>query len=152
MIIRHPLVGVVLVVLALLVAPPLVVRAQGPDELWEVTNKMEMVGMPVAMPPQTNKVCMRKGGQGEDLVPRDQDCKVTDLRRSGNKTSYRMVCEGKNKLTGTGEIEHSGDRYSGTMRMQGTIEGQPMNMTQTFSGKRIGTCTYQAPAGRPKKM
>jgi hypothetical protein len=143
-------VGVVLVGFALLVAPPLVLPAQGPDELWEVTNKMEMVGMPMAMPEQTNQVCMRKGGQNEDLVPRDKECKVVDLRRSGNKMTYRMVCEGKNKITGTGEIEHSGDRYSGTMRMQGTIEGQPMNMTQTFSGKKVGTCTYQAPAGRPR--
>lgn len=149
---RQHAVGAALVGLALLVAPAPALPAQGPDELWEVTHKMEMAGLPMAMPQQTNQVCMRKGGQDEELVPRDKECKVVDLRHSGNKTTFRMVCEGKDKLTGTGEIEHSGDRYSGTMRMQGTVDGQPMDMTQAFSGRKIGTCTYQDPGQKAKEM
>jgi hypothetical protein len=152
MAIRSGVVAVVLTGLVLLLARPLVVPAQGPDELWEVTTKMEMVGMPMAMPQHTNQVCMRKGGQEESLVPKDKDCKVVDMKRSGNKMSFRMICEGKNKITGTGEIEHTGDRYSGTMRMQGTFDGQPMNMTQTFSGKKVGACTYQDPGQKAKEM
>ena len=33
-------------------ALPCVVAAQGKDDLWEVTSKMEMPGMPMAMPAQ----------------------------------------------------------------------------------------------------
>ena len=31
----------------------------GPDELWDVTFKMEMPGMPMAMPAQTQQVCLK---------------------------------------------------------------------------------------------
>lgn len=32
-------------------------------EYWEITSKMEMPGMPFAMPAQTVKVCMPPGGR-----------------------------------------------------------------------------------------
>ena len=32
-----------------------------PGEYWEVITKMEMAGMPFAMPGQTMKVCIAKG-------------------------------------------------------------------------------------------
>ena len=32
----------------------------GPDELWDVTTKMEMPGMPMALPAQTSQVCLKK--------------------------------------------------------------------------------------------
>ena len=34
------------------------VAAQGKDDLWEVSSKMEMPGMPMAMPAQINRVCI----------------------------------------------------------------------------------------------
>jgi len=32
------------------------------------------------------------------------------------------------------------------MQMTGTMEGQPMNMNQTYTGKRVGSCTAPANA------
>lgn len=145
--------SVMLVVLTLLVEPPFVSSAQGPDDLWEITTKVEMAGMPMAIPPQTSQVCVRKGGRDEELVPRDnKECKVLEFRQSGNKTTFRIICEGENKMTGTGEFEHAGNSYRGTMRMQGAVDGRPMNMTQTFSGKRVGACTFQDPGQQTKDM
>ena len=46
--------------LAVLCCTATPVLADGPDELWEVTMKMEMAGMP-AMPSRTQNVCNRKG-------------------------------------------------------------------------------------------
>ena len=139
--------GVALVLAALVsLAVPLVCAAQGEglDELWEVTTKMEMVGMPMAMPPQTQKICKRGGEQqDEDMVPKDRDCKMTDINRSGNRTTFTMVCEGKNKITGTGDIVSDKDSYQGTMRMKGTMDGHPLDMTQNFSAKRLGSCTFE---------
>jgi len=118
----------------------------GQDELWEVIVKMDMAGMPMAMPAQTQQICKPKGtGKDEELVPQERDCRMTDVKRSGNRMTFTMVCDGKDKLTGTGDITSDRDSYQGTMRMQGTMDGSPVNMTQTFSGKRLGNCTYEDP-------
>jgi hypothetical protein len=79
------------------------------------------------------------------MVPKDRDCKMTDVNRSGNRTTFTMVCEGKNKITGVGDIVSDKDSYRGTMRMQGTMDGHPLDMTQNFSGKRLGSCTFEEP-------
>jgi hypothetical protein len=129
-----------------LVALPGAGAAQGPDELWEISAKMEMAGLPMAMPSQTNQVCRPAGKtQDEEMVPKNQDCRMTDMRRSGSRTTFTMVCEGKDKLTGTGDIVTDPSGYRGTMRLRGTMDGQPVDMTQNFSGRRIGTCTYEDP-------
>ena len=49
---------------ALAAASP--VAAQGKDDLWEVSSKMEMPGMPMAMPAQVNRVCLGKNRKDED--------------------------------------------------------------------------------------
>jgi hypothetical protein len=116
--------------------------AQGTDELWEMSMKMEMPGMPMAMPTQVSRVCMAKGANDENFVPKQQgDCKMVDSKRVGNKYTFRMACDGKNKMTASGEVTYRDGAYDGRMEMAGTMEGQPMNMTQTYSGKRVGTCT-----------
>ena len=137
------------VALVLLGLAPVSASAQGTDELWQVTTKVEMPGMPMAMPEQTQTVCLQKGQQREEgMVPKDQNCRMTDVRRSGDRTTFTIVCEGKDRMTGSGDITATSDSYRGTMRMQGTTDGQPVNMTQSFSGKRTGTCTYEAPEKR----
>jgi len=111
-------------------------HAKGNDELWEMTFKMEMEGMPMAMPSQTSKVCM-EAGKTEAAVPKgDSDCRMSNVKHSGSKTSFRMECTQPEKMTGTGEITRTKDRMSGTI----SLKGDDMNMKQTFSGRRIGSC------------
>lgn len=110
--------------------------AQGKDELWEMTTKMEMEGMPMAMPAQTNKVCV-EAGKSEAAVPAgDSDCRMSSVKRSGSKTTFRMECTQPEKMTGTGEITRTKDSMSGTI----SLKGDDMNMKQTFSGRRVGSC------------
>ena len=132
----------VVVSAAALAAFCLPAAAQGTDEQWEITRKMEMPGMPMAMPPQVSKVCVAKGASDENFVPKQQgNCRTVDSKRVGNKYTFRMVCDGKNKMTANGEITFKDGAYDGRMEMAGTMEGQPVNMTQVYSGKRVGTCT-----------
>lgn len=131
--------------LAAAVAAPFA-QAAGTDELWEITTKMEMPGMPMAMPAQTNQFCKPKGGVQNDPLPTDKskDCKMTDVQRSGSTTRFKMACSGKDAMTGEGEVTYSGaDTYNGKMRIAGKMEGESVDMTQTFSGKRVGNCTYE---------
>jgi len=121
--------------------------AQGTDELWEITMKMEMPGMPMAMPPQVSKVCVAKGASDENFVPKQQgNCRTVDSKRVGNKYTFTMACDGKNKMTAHGEITFKDGAYDGRMEMAGTMEGQPMNMNQTYKGRRVGTCTAPSKA------
>jgi Protein of unknown function (DUF3617) len=110
-------------------------------ELWETTLKMEMVGMPMSMPAQTHRMCLSKQAGDDKYVPRQENCKVTDTRRTGNTQHFRMVCTGNNAMTAEGDVTHAGTSYTGKMRMSGKMEGQNVEMSQTFSGKKVGDCT-----------
>ena len=120
---------------------PTVVMAQGKDDLWEVTTKMEMPGMPMAMPGQTQRVCVGKGGKDEDYIPKRENCKVLESKRTGNKLTYKMACTGKDSMNMAGEITYGANSYDGRMQMSGKMEGQQVEMAQTFSGRRVGDCT-----------
>ncbi len=114
--------------------------AQGPDELWEVSMKMEMAGMP-AMPGQTSKVCKRKGDRDAFAKDKDSDCKMVDSKQSGNRSTWKAVCTKPDAMTMLGDITHSGDSYKGTIK----VTGNDMDMTQHITGKKIGGCTYEDP-------
>lgn len=114
---------------------------QGKDELWEVTSKMEMPGMPMAMPAQTHRVCTAKGGEDEG-VPKREGCRILEAKRAGNKVVYRMACRGGNDdYTASGESTWSGNAYQGRMQMVGKMQGEQMEMTMAYSGVRAGNCT-----------
>ena len=131
---------------AVLTAYCLPAAAQEKDDLWEISMQMEMVGMPFKMPPQTTRQCVAKGAD-EGYIPKQQgECRTVDSKRVGNKVTFKSVCEGKNKMTGVGEITFGDGTYDGKTQMSGTMEGQPVNMTQTYTGKRVGSCTAPAKA------
>jgi hypothetical protein len=116
------------------------VLAAGNDELWEVSTKMDMPGMPFSMPAQSTRVCIKKGSEKDpnNAVPknREQDCKMSKVRFSGNKSSWNMKCNGENPMTGSGEMTFGNGTYSGRMKMH-SGDG---DMTMAYEGKRIGTC------------
>jgi len=129
--------GVALSIVALAVAPP--VAAQGKDDLWEVSSKMEMPGMPMAMPAQVNRVCLSKNRKDEDLIPRQDNCRVVDSKRVGSRLTYRMECTGPEPATIVGDLTFDNNAYKGQMRMTMTKTNDTMNMA--LAGRRIGDCT-----------
>ena len=115
--------------------------AQGVDDQYDVTVKMEMPGMPMSMPPVTSRVCVRKGASDADFVPHQDNCRVSDAVRTGARLTFRVACTGNNPMTGTGEFTFAGDGYNGQIRMKGKMEGQDVDMTQQIAGRRSGACT-----------
>jgi len=108
---------------------------------WEVSMQMEIPGMPFKMPPIKTQVCVTE----EDLndpasaVPKDKnnkDCKVSDYKVDGNTVTWKMVCTGKTKGEGEGEITYSEDAYEGSMRFK--MEDTEMNTK--YKGKYLGAC------------
>ena len=132
------LVGSALVAMSL--GAPAGAYAQSTEHLWEVTTKMEMPGMPMAMPAQVRRVCVARSHKDEDLIPRADNCRVLDSKRAGNKLAYTMACTGDEPMNVTGEMTYASDSYDGRMRMKSQRDPS-MEMTQTFAGRRVGTCT-----------
>jgi Protein of unknown function (DUF3617) len=120
---------------------PVTATAQDRDNLWEITTKMEMPRMPMAMPAQTIQQCLGKNSKDEDYLPRRDNCRVLESQRTGNRVTFKMACSAPEAIDITGEMNLGGETYDGKMLMVARTAGQSMEMTNTFSGKRIGTCT-----------
>jgi len=110
----------------------------GPDELWEVKTTMTMEGMRMPGPPR--KVCVKRD-QADRLAPMDKDCKTSDVKTVGNRTTYRVVCTGKEPMTGTGEITRDKSSYRGVLKLTSTAGGESTTMTNEYSGRLVGKCT-----------
>ena len=113
--------------------------AQGADDLYEVNVRMEMPGM--QMPAITQRSCVKKGASDADAIPHQDNCKVTDATRAGNKVTFAMACTGCDAMTGNGEITYAGDGYTGNIRYRAKMDGRDMEITQSIVGRRVGGCT-----------
>ena len=132
---------------AAVVALGLSAFAQGPrrDGRWEVKLEMEMPGMPAGMPPQTTTQCItpadaadpQKSMPGRGRGGEQGNCKVSDYKVEGNKVSWKMKCEGREAMSGTGEMVYGTDSYTGAM----TMDMGGRSMTMKYTGKRLGDCT-----------
>ena len=143
---------------------PVLVWSAGPllDGNWEVTTKMEMPGMPFAMPAQKHNQCVTSKDSTPDVAPKDQKCEMLDQKMAGDTYTWRMQCTGKNGVTDTdGRIKYAGKSYDGemNMRMPGgpsksakaakADEGAGMSMKMTIQGRYTGSC--QDAAAKTKK-
>lgn len=112
--------------------------------LWEITMKMEMPGMPMAMPPQTVRHCYAKKDleDNKKAIPQgeDKNCQIKDMKINGTTTTWSMVCTGENAMTGSGTMTMSATSYSGSVKAKMKQEGQTMEMNQSWTGKRVGDC------------
>lgn len=127
-----------------LCALPVVAAPNMQPGLWEITVKAEVAGMP-AMPAATARQCIRPADieDGRRTVPQDNKdpkCAMKDYKIQGNTANWRMECRGPEAMSGSGSITYSGTSYSGATKMTMKQGGQSMDMTQSFSGKRVGDC------------
>ena len=107
-------------------------------EAWEVTSQMSMEGLPMQMPPQTQRTCNRKDSREPPPGgPPGSDCRVSNLTTLDAKTSWDVQCSGRQAMSGHGEITRSSpDAYSGFIKFASADGG----MTVKLAGKRNGVC------------
>lgn len=110
---------------------------------WTVTNKMEIPGMPMQVPPITSTQCLTK----DKPTPSDgrhdnKDCKTTELKFDGHKVTWAIQCTGKQPVEGHGEVVYANDAFTGTMTMKtpNPRGGGTMEIHSTMQGKRVGDC------------
>jgi len=107
------------------------------EGLWEITMRMEMPGMSMKMPPQTNTHCLTK----KDMVPQKaepgQECKMIKSETKGDTVSWVMECKTKEgTVVFDGRVTYKGETFDGVIKMKQS----GMDMTQNLSGKWIGKC------------
>ena len=129
------------VLLATFLLPALVLAATPAmkEGLWEMTTTTVMPGMPFQIPPVTVNHCYTREElkDQQNYAPKqDDNCKMTESKLSGNKFTWKVVCTGKSKGTGEGEIVYKGTSYEGKM----TFNSEGMKMTSRYQAKRIGDC------------
>jgi len=110
--------------------------------LWEISTRMEMPGLPAGAGQHVTQICYRPGDvqDASKTVPKDKNCEVKDYQLTGNTASWRMECRGETEMTGTGTFTYAGNSYSGTTKFAMKQGGRTMNMTQSYSARRIGDC------------
>jgi CO dehydrogenase/acetyl-CoA synthase alpha subunit len=127
------------VVLCLMAVPAVSLAADGISPgLWEITTQMNMPGMPAKMKPMVIKHCYTKNDAADqkNVISRDKNCTVTDMKKVGNKVVWAMKCTGQNAGTMNGETVFGPDSYTSTMDMK----AQGRKVTMKVKGKRLGAC------------
>jgi hypothetical protein len=106
--------------------------------LWEITMRMEMPG--AAMAPVTMQQCIRDASP-ESAVPQPPSCTLVSRSVSGNTMRWTARCqEGGMVMQGTGEMTMYGATYEGSLQMTVEGAGERQQMSQRYSGRRIGEC------------
>jgi hypothetical protein len=120
-------------VLAATTPPP----AKEVGDLWEVTTRMTIEGMPEAIPAQTQSVCTPKTWTEPPGMEAGEGCQTLEFRNTPTASSWKVRCPGPPATAGEGEITRTGpDAYKGTLRFV-SEEGR---MTMSISGRRTGAC------------
>jgi len=132
-------------VLVVAVAPLSAAPAAMQEGNWELTMKMDMAGMPFAMPPVVVNHCYTKEDvkDSKKTIPstsqKKDDCETKDVKVTGNKVTWKMQC--KDGSTGSGEMEHKQASYNGMMTMEKVDKkGSKSKIVYHMSGKRLGDC------------
>jgi len=123
------------------------VFAEGPnisEGMWEITSKSRMEGLPYPMPEMSFKMkqCLTK----EDFIPKtkekEENCKITDKKISGNNVKWTVRCEDNGETSvSEGDITYTGSSYKGTIKTTVTDKnGSVMKMNSEMTGKMIGPC------------
>ena len=115
MISRHflPLCGLLIGLASAMPLPAQAAPAETGD-LWEDTLEMAIPGMPAR--PQTHRRCSARNADAVPMANKDNNCTMSDVKRSGNAMSWKMSCAGTPPTTGAAEMVYEGrDRYRGTM-------------------------------------
>ena len=110
-----------------------------PGEVWELNKTVTMLGK--VMPAPMIKLCLPKGAdaQSAQRALKNDDCRISDVKTSGNKTTWKVSCEQDGKIdTGFGESVGDANKSEGVMHFSDKSGGRNIDITHTHKLKRMG--------------
>jgi len=108
---------------------------------YEITSKIDMPGMPGAIPPQTIIQCMTDQDPVPNSSPENRDCKITNMQKTKTTVSWEMECiQQGQKMTSVGQMTYNGDTFKGTIQTNLGPNAGNMKMTAVITGKRLSNC------------
>jgi hypothetical protein len=108
---------------------------------YEITVKVEMPGMPSAMPPQTMIQCLTEQSPVPNTSANANGCNIKEMETRGNTISYTLVCNQQGMKTETkGVVTYKGNSFEGKSETKMGPEAGGMTMISIIKGKRIGNC------------
>ena len=135
---------------ALLVLSPLPAAAAAPimqPGLYEISVQMVMKGMPMQMPASSFRHCITPqdivDGKAYASSKDSKDCKISNLKQSGDKVSYDFACvmQGHGNMVGhsSGSSHATGYAMTTSGRFVPAMEGMS-EFSQKMNAKRLGDC------------
>jgi hypothetical protein len=111
--------------------------------LWEMTSTMHMPMLPQPRVTTITECMSKREISMDDMGVEDMDpqCRFEMDQVSGNTMRWSVDCpvEGGNSH-GQWEAISTGETVTGTGKIIVSFEGQSMEMTMNWAGRRIGAC------------
>jgi len=110
------------------------------EGMWEISNRIEMSGIPVQIPDTKISQCITK----ENIVPKtnkevNKYCTISEQKIEGDTVTWKMKCT--NKMKSQGSITYSGDTFEGLITTQTEVPNMGMmTMSIQMTGRRTGEC------------
>ena len=137
-----------LFVLVACASPVLAWGATGSLMKLDIVTHVQLAGM-ANMPASTlqRQVCAAADKPDpRELLQHRGACTVSDYRQVGQTISYHMTCPGQARFSGDGRFDLLGHgNFRGALEMSGQAGGRAVQMQTTYSGQRVGSCTYVPP-------
>ncbi len=107
--------------------------------LWETKS---VVNGPAGTQENVSQECIEESEfSPETMMDNAQGCTITDSSVNSNSMQWTINCQEEGiTMTGTGHAKSSGDSFTGGMEISASFNGQPMTMSTTWEGTRIGAC------------
>src|SRR6218665_669922 len=114
--------------------------------LWEITSVSSNSLMPQPITAKVKRCITERDAQnacGLNQLSggRNRDCHITDMQVNDGTANWAMTCNSPSfNGQGSGHSTFTADNYQGTFDMRANMQGTIMQMSTTFSGKRLGNC------------
>ncbi len=114
--------------------------------LWEITSVSSNSLMPQPITAKVKRCITERDAQnacGLNQLSggRNRDCHITDMNVGDGRADWTMTCDSPSfNGQGSGHSTFTADSYQGTFDMRASMQGTLMQMSTTFSGKRLGNC------------
>ncbi len=122
---------------------------------WEITTTTT-----APMFPQPQKRTFTQCVHEEDFIPKiaregDKHCQIKSKSVTENGVKWTMECpngNGGEPSRAQGEMTYSGNTMHGTWDLKMQVQGKPLSMLWSMSGRRLGDCDAEKKADKtPEK-